>query len=118
MKKTITLFMLSLILLIMVSGCNTEPKVETFTYDITVHGYIEVGSVESIPLSGANVVFTNENGKTFSGTTDANGFVKLTKLPAGWYSRTITRSGYIWSQLYDENVISDRIVTYYMSLTQ
>ncbi len=51
-------------------------------------------SSREIPVPGAGITLTAENGKTYSARTDGGGGYSTYTLPEGWYKISITANGY------------------------
>lgn len=77
----------------------------------------DTDQTNNLPLAGCQVyIRRNDGAYTASATTDANGNYKLTELPAGNYSITISKTGYI--TVYAQVAIADNIQNYYNAMVE
>ena len=92
--KYILKFIYSFILFGFIFSAQSEIK------NIKVSGNV-YRETESIPLEGANVMFTNQDDKMFGASTDRFGAFVITNLKPDLYNITIS---YIGFQDYKENI--------------
>ena len=90
-RKIIIMIFTSFLMMILLNSCLTDLGKSC---SFTIRGYTGVG-YNTVLLSDVSIrLMHTESGKTHSGTTNSNGFKKITGLSAGSYDLTLSRSGY------------------------